>query len=200
MLGVFLFYITGLYAKGCELVNFENGKNGLLEFKCDEDVSLKNNKLVFYFTGSRVKVDSIKVAGGKTDYDIDKISRKLRRVELNVVTETIFKDLDYTAHEGEIVKLEITPKRKSNLNYKVLWGGVVKNSYKNRKNKNNNLQFYRNKTGDFFAYEDGLECAIKHDCDDKIELSKQCDSERCHKLNQKLSIYSDFGMAHQRIV
>ena len=195
-----LFGIVSSYASNCEVVNFHNGEHGLIEFKCDEDTSLKKNKVVFYFTGSNVKIDSIKVDEGKVDYDINKISAKLRKVELNVVTETLLTDLDYKAHEGEIVKVRIKAQRKSNLDYKLLWGGVVKNSYKNRKNKNNNLQFYRDKSGNFFAYEKGLNCAISNNCDDKIKLSKNCDSEKCKELSQKLGVYADFGIAHQRLV
>lgn len=200
LLALMFFGIASSFANNCELVNFHGGEHGLIEFKCDEDTSLKKNKVVFYFTGSNVKIDSIKVDEGRVDYDIDNISANLRKVELNVVTETLLTDLDYKAHEDEIVKLRIKAQRDSNLDYKLLWGGVVKNSYKNRKNKNNNLQFYRDKSGNFFAYEKGLACAISDDCDDKVKLSKDCDSQKCQKLSQKMNIYADFGIAHQRLV
>lgn len=188
-----------MYANSCELVGAKSGKHGLLEFKCHQDTSLKKNKLIFYLVGSGVKIDSIEVDNGKVDYDIDKISKKLRRVELNIVTETMLKDLDFTAYEGEIVKLRIKSKKDSNLDYELLWGGVVKNSYKNRKNKNNNLRLYRNKSGNFFAYRKGIECAISNDCDKKINFFKNCDSNKCQKLNQKLRTYADFGIIHQRL-
>lgn len=200
-----IFFLLGLcilklYANDCELINFNAGYHGLLKFVCHQDISLQDNKLIFYIVGKNVKIEKINVNGGKIDYDMDKISKNINQVTLNISTESLFIDLDFIAYENQPIKLFIEPEKKSNLDYKILFGGVVKNSYNNKVNKNNNLQFHRNNLGEFFVFKNGLECFINESCKDKVKISNNCGSQQCNKINQKLSLYKGFGIIHQRFI
>lgn len=197
---LFVLIVSNLYANNCELVNYKNGKNGLIEFKCDEKTSLKGNKVIFYIVGDKTEIDNIRFDDGKVNYKVNEVSSNIKRIKLNIVVESIIKDLDFEAQKNQIIKLKIESEKDADMNYQILWGGVIKNSYSYKKSRGNRLQFYVNKSGKFFAYEDGLECSIKDDCEDQIKISKDCSSQLCKKLNQRLGIYSDFGMVHQKII
>lgn len=121
-------------------------------------------------------------------------------MSLNIVKKTILDfELDYIAYRQQPVKLIIQAKKDSNLDYQILWGGVVKNSYTNTKNNNNNFQFYITKSK-LFVVKNGLECSIKGDCDANINIADRNDSPQANELLQKLATYFDFGIVHQRLV
>ncbi|APA82341.1 hypothetical protein N894_0357 [Francisella tularensis subsp. novicida PA10-7858] len=140
---VLIVSVCNVYAANCQLIDTQNGSNGLVEFSCDQDVSLDDNKVIFYIVGKDVEIDSIKVSRGDIDFTIDQVTKNVKRVSLNIVKKTILDfELDYIAYRQQPVKLIIQAKKDSNLDYQILWGGVVRNSYTNTKNNNNNFQFY----------------------------------------------------------
>ncbi|WP_104929174.1 hypothetical protein [Francisella tularensis] len=199
---VLIVSICNVYAANCQLIDTQNGSNGLVEFSCDQDVSLDDNKVIFYIVGKDVEIDSIKVSRGDIDFTIDQVTKNVKRVSLNIVKKTILDfELDYIAYRQQPVKLIIQAKKDSNLDYQILWGGVVKNSYTNTKNNNNNnnFQFYITKSK-LFVVKNGLECSIKGDCDANINIADQNDSPQANELLQKLATYFDFGIVHQRLV
>ncbi|EDZ90036.1 hypothetical protein [Francisella tularensis] len=197
---VLIVSICNVYAANCQLIDTQNGSNGLVEFSCDQDVSLDDNKVIFYIVGKDVEIDSIKVSRGDINFTIDQVTKNVKRVSLNIVKKTILDfELDYIAYRQQPVKLIIQAKKDSNLDYQILWGGVVKNSYTNTKNNNNNFQFYITKSK-LFVVKNGLECLIKGDCDANINIADQNDSPQATQLLQKLATYFDFGIVHQRLV
>ncbi|AEB27259.1 pilus assembly protein [Francisella cf. novicida Fx1] len=197
---VLIVSICNVYAANCQLIDAQNGSNGLVEFSCDQDVSLDDNKVIFYIVGKDVEIDSIKVSRGDIDFTIDQVTKNVKRVSLNIVKKTILDfELDYIAYRQQPVKLIIQAKKDSNLDYQILWGGVVRNSYTNTKNNNNNFQFYITKSK-LFVVKNGLECSIKGDCDANINIADRNDSPQANELLQKLATYFDFGIVHQRLV
>ncbi|APC95204.1 hypothetical protein IBE10_00845 [Francisella tularensis subsp. novicida] len=199
---VLIVSVCNVYAANCQLIDTQNGSNGLVEFSCDQDVSLDDNKVIFYIVGKDVEIDSIKVSRGDIDFTIDQVTKNVKRVSLNIVKKTILDfELDYIAYRQQPVKLIIQAKKDSNLDYQILWGGVVRNSYTNTKNNNNNnnFQFYITKSK-LFVVKNGLECSIKGDCDANINIADQNDSPQANELLQKLATYFDFGIVHQRLV
>ncbi|WP_150466778.1 hypothetical protein [Francisella sp. SYW-9] len=200
---VFMFALLAsktVYALNCSFISLgKNRVDNRLIFKCHEDTSLKDNKLIFYIIGKNVKIKTIKSSEGKVDFDIDDITNNIKQVSVNISIETWFRDFDYTADKDEAIELTIISKKDSNRDFKVLWGGVIKNSHSAKNSKNNDFQFYRNKDNHFYIVEKGLSCFLKGDCDDTINLSdSDGNSQQCKLLRQKLSIYSDFGIIHQR--
>lgn len=192
--------ICNIYATNCQLIDTQNGSNGLVEFTCDQDISLDDNKVIFYIVGKSVEIDSIRVSRGNVDFTIDQVAKNVKRVSLNIVKKTILDfELDYIAYRQQPVKLMIQAKKGSNFDYQILWGGVVKNSYTNKKNKNKNFQLYTTKSK-LFVVKNGLECSIKGDCDANINILDQNDSPQATELFQKLATYFDFGIVHQRLV
>ncbi|AEB28142.1 hypothetical protein [Francisella hispaniensis] len=192
--------ICNIYATNCQLIDTQNGSNGLVEFTCDQDISLDDNKVIFYIVGKSVEIDSIRVSRGNVDFTIDQVAKNVKRVSLNIVKKTILNfELDYIAYRQQPVKLMIQAKKGSNFDYQILWGGVVKNSYTNKKNKNKNFQFYTTKSK-LFVVKNGLECSIKDDCDANINILDQNNSPQATELFQKLATYFDFGIVHQRLV
>ena len=138
---------------------------------------------------------------GKVDFDVKDISENIEQVSVNISIEIQSKDFDYTADRDKPVELKIISKQGGNRDFKMLWGGVIKNSHSSKKDKSNNFQFYRDKDNHFYIVEKGLSCSIKDDCDDDIKiLDNSCNSEKCRLLKQKLGIYSDFGIIHQRSI
>lgn len=192
--------ICNIYATNCQLIDTQNGSNGLVGFTCDQDISLDDNKVIFYIVGKSVEIDSIRVSRGNVDFTIDQVAKNVKRVSLNIVKKTILDfELDYIAYRQQPVKLMIQAKKGSNFDYQILWGGVVKNSYTNKKNKNKNFQLYTTKSK-LFVVKNGLECSIKGDCDANINILDQNDSPQATELFQKLATYFDFGIVHQRLV
>ncbi|APC92197.1 hypothetical protein BBG19_1469 [Francisella sp. MA067296] len=192
--------ICNIYAANCQLIDVQNGFSGSVEFACDQDISLDDNKVIFYILGKGVDIDSIKVSRGDVNFEIDQVAKNVKRVSLNIVKKTILDfELDYIAYKEQPVKLTIQAKKDSSLDYQILWGGIVKNSYTNKNNKNNNFQFYRTKSK-LFAVKNGLECSIKDDCDANINIADQNDPRQSRELIQKLATYFDFGIVHQRLV
>jgi hypothetical protein len=189
-----------VYALNCSFISLEKNRvDSRLSFKCHEDTSLKDNKLIFYIIGKNVKIKTIKSSEGKVDFDIDDITNNIKQVSVNISIETWFKDFDYTADKDETIELTIISKQDGNRDFKVLWGGVIKNSHSAKNSKNNDFQFYRSKDNHFYIVKKGLSCFLKDDCDDSINLSdSDCSSRKCKLLRQKLGIYSDFGIIHQR--
>ncbi|ABI83410.1 hypothetical protein IBE73_05115 [Francisella tularensis] len=144
---VLIVSICNVYAANYQLIDAQNGSNGLVEFSCDQDVLLDDNKVIFYIVGKDVEIDSVKVSRGDIDFTIDQVTKNVKRVSLNIVKKTILDfELDYIAYRQQPVKLIIQAKKDSNLDYQILWGRVVKNSYTNTENNNNNFQFYITKS------------------------------------------------------
>ncbi|MED7787660.1 hypothetical protein [Francisella sp. 19X1-34] len=189
-----------VYALNCSFLGFEKNRvDSRLRFKCHEDTSLKDNKLMFYIIGKNVKIETIKSPEGKVDFNIDDISENIKQVSVNISIETWLIDLNYTADKDKAIELTILPKKDSNRDFKILWGGVIKNSHSSKKTKNNDFQFYRNKDDQFYVVKKGLNCYLKDDCDDNIKVSNNtCNSKNCKLLRQSLGIYADFGIIHQR--
>ena len=64
---------------------------------------------------------------GNVDFSIDQVAKNVKQVSLNIVKKTILDfELDYIAYRQQPVKLTIQAKKDSNLDYQILWGGVVK--------------------------------------------------------------------------
>jgi hypothetical protein len=189
-----------IYAINCSFQGFKKNRvDSRLEFKCHEDTSLKDNKLIFYIIGKNVKIKTIETSEGKVDFDIADISKNIKQVSVNISIETWLMNFDYTADKDKKIELTIISKQDSNRDFKILWGGVIKNSHSSKKSKNNDFQFYRNDDDQFYIVKKGLSCYLKDDCDDDIKiLDSSCNSQKCKLLKQKLGIYSDFGIIHQR--
>lgn len=201
LISIFILASNLVYAINCQLIDSQSGYKGFLEFSCDTDISLDDNKAIFYLIGNNVDIKSIDVSDADADvkYSIDTIAENIKRVSLNISKKTLFVDLDYTAYKDKPIKITITAKKDTNLEYKILWGGIVKNSYKIQKSSGNNLQFYTTTSRELFAVKDGLGCTIKADCDDKISLLNQ-DGLQMSKLARGISGYLSFGIIHQELV
>ncbi|AJI55183.1 putative pilus assembly protein [Francisella philomiragia] len=199
LISIFILASNLVYAINCQLIDSQSGYKGFLEFSCDTDISLDDNKAIFYLIGNNVDIKSLDVSDANIKYSIDTIAENIKRVNLNISKKTLFVDLDYTANKDKPIKIAITAKKDTNLEYKVLWGGVVNSSNKIQKNNNNNLQFYRTRSRELFAVKDGLGCTIKADCDDKISLLNQ-DGLQMSKLDRGISGYLSFGIIHEKLV
>lgn len=46
---VLIVSVCNVYAANCQLIDTQNGSNGLVEFSCDQDVSLDDNKVIFLY-------------------------------------------------------------------------------------------------------------------------------------------------------
>ncbi|MEY8702740.1 hypothetical protein AB4F11_07105 [Francisella philomiragia] len=198
-ISIFILASNLVYAINCQLINSQNGYKGFIEFSCDTDISLGDNKVIFYLIGNNIDIKSIAISDADVKYSIDTVAENIKRVSFNVSKKTLFVDLDYTAYKDKPIKVTITAKKDTNLEYKILWGGVVNSSNKIQKNNNNNLQFYRTRSRDLFAIKNGLECTINADCDDKISLLNQ-GSAQISSLVQDISGYLSFGIIHQKLV
>ncbi|WP_246145946.1 hypothetical protein [Francisella marina] len=198
LVSIFFLVSNLVYASSCQLIDNQSGYKGFLEFSCDAEISLDDNKIVFYLIGKGVDVDSIDLANADVKYSVDDIAENVKRVSLNISKKTLFIDFDYFAYKDKPVKLKITVKKNSNLNYEVLWGGIVKNSYKIQKSSGNNLQFYRTTSKDIFAIKDGFKCTLDDDCDGRIKLLNQNNLEN-HKSLQKVLGYLNFGIIYQKL-
>mgnify|MGYP005666595303 CR=1 FL=1 len=199
LISIFILASNLVYAINCQLIDSQSGYKGLIDFSCDTDISLDDNKVVFYLIGNNIDIKSIDVSDADVKYSIDTIAENIKRVGFNVSKKTLFVDLDYTAYKDKPIKVTITAQKNTNLEYKILWGGIVNNSNKIQKNNNNNLQFYRTRSRELFAIKNGLECAINADCDDKISLLNQ-DGSQMNKLAQNILGYLGFGIVHQELV
>ncbi|GMN89430.1 hypothetical protein [Francisella sciaenopsi] len=199
LISIFILASNLVYAINCQLIDSQNGYKGFIDFSCDTDISLDDNKVIFYLIGNDIDIKSIDVSDADVKYSIDTVAENIKRVSLNVSKKTLFVDLDYTAYKDKPINVTITAQKDTNLEYKILWGGVVNNSNKIQKNNNNNLQFYRTISRELFGIKNGLECAINADCDDKISLLNQ-DGSQMNKLAQNISGYLSFGIVHQELV
>ncbi|MFT5950765.1 MAG: hypothetical protein ACI9BN_001018 [Francisella sp.] len=196
-----IFSSVELYATSCNMVRYDNGYNGSVVFKCDDDISLKNNKLVFYMTGKSVGMEGISFDGVETDYSIEEIFQQIKKVSLNVHIKGWLDDQDFVAEKGKQISFKIKVARDSNPNYKILWGGVVKNSYKNYKSKANNIQLYKNETGRVYVLKKGLDCTIQDDCDSKIYIDENCgEKTNCKEVGQYFDLKGALGVVHQKRV
>lgn len=180
----------------CNISEYSNGYNGKLSFKCNERISLSDNKVVFYIVGI-VELDRIDIHGVKAKFKTDQISKGLAKVTVNLVTEGVLYDGDYMVDKDRLVNLRLIFSGDSNPKYKVLWGGVIKNSYKQTKIKSDNIQIYRNLNGRVYLYMDGLKCAIGKDCDDKIYIDKDCkNNKNCNKFNNDGNNRKIYGLVY----
>ena len=196
-----IFSSVNLFAASCNMIRYASGYNGSVVFECDDDISLKDNKLVFYITGENVDAEDISFVGVEADYSIEKISPQIKKVSLNVFTKGWLDEEDFVAEKGRKIPFSIEVARGSNSSYEILWGGVVKNSYKNYKSKANNIQLYKNKAGNIFLLEKGLDCTIQDDCDSKIYIDKNCDEENsCKAIKEYFDSKGSLGVVHQRQV
>lgn len=73
-----------VYASSCQLIDNQSGYKGFLEFSCDAEISLDDNKIVFYLIGKGVDVDSIDLANADVKYSVDDIAENVKRVSLNI--------------------------------------------------------------------------------------------------------------------
>ncbi|MBY7734087.1 hypothetical protein [Francisella philomiragia] len=199
LISIFILASNLVYAVNCQLIDSQSGYKGFIDFSCDTDISLDDNKVIFYLIGNDIDIKSIDVSDVEVNYSIDTVAENIKRVSLNVSKKTLFVDLGYTAYKDKPIKVTIAAKKDTNLEYKILWGGVVKNSYKIQKSSGNNLQFYRTTSRELFVVKDGLGCAIKADCDDKISLLNQ-DGLQMDKLAKDISGYLSFGIIHQELI
>lgn len=204
---IFLIYLLLIFKIGytadCSFLGFERDRlDDRLKFTCSEDTSLKDNKLVFYVVGKKNEIKTVEMPGARVDFDIDEVSKNILQVSVNISVKIRAKEyIDYMAGKDKSVELTIIPEDNSSHDYKILWGGVIKNSYSPKKSKKKNLQLYRDDKGNFYVIEKGLNCYIKDDCDDDIEiLDNNCNSQKCKLLKQKLGIYANFGIIHQRLI
>lgn len=199
LISIFILASNLVYAINCQLIDSQNGYKGFIDFSCDTEISLDDNKVIFYLIGNDIDIKSIDVSDVEVNYSIDTVAENIKRVSFNVSKKTLFVDLGYTAYKDKPIKVTITAQKDTNLEYKILWGGVVNNSNKIEENNSNNLQFYRTRSRELFTIKNGLECAINADCDDKISLLNQ-DGSQMNKLAQNISGYMSFGIVHQELV
>ncbi len=150
ILVVLIFSSINLFATSCNMASYANGYNGRVVFECDDDISLKDNKLVFYVTGKNVDIEGISFDGVETDYSIEEISPQIKKVSLNVFIKGWLDDQDFVAEKDKQTPFKLKVARGSNPSYEILWGGIVKNSYKNYKSKANNIQIYKDKIGSIY--------------------------------------------------
>ncbi|MEY8714039.1 hypothetical protein AB9G26_02000 [Francisella philomiragia] len=199
LISIFILASNLVYAINCQLIDSQSGYKGFIDFSCDTDMSLDDNKVIFYLIGNDIDIKSIDVSDADVKYSIDTVAENIKRVSFSLSKKTLFVDLGYTAYKDKPIKVTITAQKDANLEYKILWGGVVNNSNKIEKNNNNNLQFYRTRSRELFGIKNGLECAINADCDDKISLLNQ-DGSQMNKLAKDISGYLSFGIVHQELV
>lgn len=193
-----IFTSTNLYATSCNMVRYTSGYNGRVVFQCDDDISLKSNKLVFYITGKNVNIEDISFDIVESDYSIEEISPQIKKVSLNAFMKGWLNDQDFIAEKNKQILFSIKIARDSNPKYKILWGGVIRNSYRNHKSKENNIQLYKNKKGNIFLLEKGLDCTIQDDCDARIYIDKDCDAEGgCKGIKEYFDSKAALGVVHQ---
>ena len=48
--------ICNIYAANCQLIDVQNGFSGSVEFACDQDISLDDNKVIFIFSERMLKL------------------------------------------------------------------------------------------------------------------------------------------------
>ena len=201
MLIALIFSSVELYSMSCNMDSYAKGYNGRVVFECDDDISLKDNKLVFYVTGKNVHIEGISFDGVETDYSIEEISRQIKKVSLNVFIKGWLDDQDFVAEKDKQTSFKLKVARGSNPNYEILWGGIVKNSYKNYRSKANNIQLYKDKTGNIYMLKKGLDCSIKDDCDSKIYIDDDCSKNgSCEKLKRHFDSKIGLGIIHQRLI
>ncbi|QLE79848.1 hypothetical protein FLM55_08935 [Francisella sp. Scap27] len=180
----------------CHISEYTNGYDGKLSFKCDNEISLSENKVVFYIVGD-AKLDNIRLYGVKVKYKEDEITKGLSKISVNLVTKGVFVDSDYIVNKNNTVNLKLIFSGDSNPKYKVLWGGVVKNSYKQRKPQKRNIQIYQGLDGKVYFYENGLKCAIENDCDDKVYIDENCqDNKNCNKFDNNYKNKKKYGLVY----
>ena len=198
---IIIFCSSNLYATSCNMVSYANGYNGRVVFECDDDISLKDNKLIFYVIGKNVDIEEISFDGIETDYSVEDISPQIKKVSLNAFIKGWLDDEDFVAEKDRQILFSISMVRKTNPDYKILWGGTVKNSYKNYKSKANNIQLYKNGIGHIYLLEKGLDCTIQDDCDSKIYIDKDCDEENgCKAIKEYFDSKAALGVVHQQQV
>ena len=195
------FCSSELYATSCSMVRYANGYNGSVVFECDDDTSLEDNKLVFYIAGKNVNIEDISLDTVESDYAIEEISPQIKKISLNIFVKGWLIDQAFIAEKNRQIRFGIEVARGSNSNYDILWGGVVKNSYKNHKSKANNIQLYKNKVGNIYLLKKGLDCTIKDNCDSEIYIDKDCDENGgCEEIRQYFDSKSALGVVHQKRV
>jgi hypothetical protein len=173
----------------CHISDYTNGYDGKISFKCDDEVSLSENKIVFYIIGD-ANLDDIRLYGVKVKYKQDEITERLNKISVNLVTEGVFVDSDYIVDKNKTINLKLIFSGDSNPKYQILWGGVVASSYHQQKPQDRNIQIYQNLDGRVYFYENGLKCALENDCDDRVYIDKNCkDHENCNKFDDSKNKY-----------
>lgn len=201
---IFLWVVVFLYSNSlfaierplCEISEYSNGYRGKLSFRCNEDVSLSDNKAVFYIVGD-ANLDKIALYNVKVKFKSREIAKNLTKVSVNLVTEGIFGDRSYVVKKDKAINLRLLFSGKAKPKYKVLWGGVIKNSYKQKVIKSSDIQIFQNMQGRVYFYKKGLKCAIENDCDDKFYIDKNCkEHNNCNKFDKDGNNKNLFGLVY----